>query len=154
MYKCRHQYNFLTNKLTITGNVHIAYSSGDPTCEVLPTVTGRVANKASLLMSTRSRRVFLTNKLTITGNVHIAYSSGDPTCEVLPTVTGCASCHSLSPENALHLAATGVQVLIYMGQIRPASSSVGGVVNTRRDSLTDFHLQRKIEYKSGFIGND
>ena len=27
-------------------------------------------------------------------------------------------------------------------------------VNTRIDSLKDFHLQRKIEYKSGFIGNN
>ena len=33
-------------------------------------------------------------------------------------------------------------------------SSVGGGVNTKRDSPTDFHLQQKIEYKSGFIGND
>ena len=41
-----------------------------------------------------------------------------------------------------------------MGQMRPASSNVEGDVNTRRDSLTDFHMQRKIEYKSSFIGND
>ena len=41
-----------------------------------------------------------------------------------------------------------------MGQMRPASSSVGGSVNTRIDSLTDFHLQQKIEYKSDFNGND
>ena len=87
---------------------------------------------------------------TITGNVHIAYSSGNPTSGVHATVIGCASCHTLSPENAIHLAATGVQVLIYMGQIQ---SAVGGV-NTRGDSLTDFHLQREIEYISGFIGND
>ena len=25
---------------------------------------------------------------------------------------------------------------------------------TQEESLTDFHLQRKIEFKSGFIGND
>ena len=62
----------------------------------------------------------------------------------------CASCRSLSRENAIHPAGTGVQVLFYMGQMQ---SAVGGV-NTRRDSLTDFNLQRKIEYKSGFIGND
>ena len=62
----------------------------------------------------------------------------------------CASCCSLSPENAIQLVGTGVQVLIYMGHLE---SAVGGV-NTRRDMLTDFHLQRKIEYKSGFIGND
>ena len=75
---------------------------------------------------------------------------GDSTCGVLRNVTGCASCHSLSPENATHLAGTDVQVLIYMGQMRPASSSVGGSVNARWDSHTDFHLQQKIEYKSGF----
>ena len=90
----------------------------------------------------------------IEGNVHIDYRRGDSTCGVLRTVTGCASCHSLSPENATHLAGTDVQVLIYMGQMRPASSSVGGSVNARWDSHTDFHLQQKIEYKSGFNGND
>ena len=71
-----------------------------------------------------------------------AYRPGDYTCGVPRTVTGYASCHSLSPENATHLAGTGVQILIYMGQMRPA------------DSHTDFHLQQKIEYKSGFNGND
>ena len=54
----------------------------------------------------------------IAGNVHIAYSSGVSNCGVLPTVTDCASCHSLSPEIAIHLAGTGVQVLIYMGQMQ------------------------------------
>ena len=83
-----------------------------------------------------------------------AYRPGDVTCGVPRTVTGYASCHSLSPENATHLAGTGVQVLIYMGQMRPASSSVGGSVDARLDSHTDFHLQRKIEYKSGFNEND
>ena len=38
--------------------------------------------------------------------------------------------------------------------MQPASSSVGGGVHARIDSLTDFHLQQKIEYKSGFNGND
>ena len=80
-----------------------------------------------------------------------AYSSGDSTSGVPATVTGCASCHSLSLENVIHLAVTGVQVLIYTGQLQ---SAVCGAVNTRRDSLTDFHLQQKIEYKSDFIGND
>ena len=46
-------------------------------------------------------------------------------------VTGYASCHSHSPENATHLAGTGMQVFIYMGQMRPASSSVGGSVDAR-----------------------
>ena len=83
-----------------------------------------------------------------------AYRPGDYTCGVPRTVTGYASCHSLSPENATHLAGTGVQVLIYMGQMRPASSSVGGSVDARLDSHTDFLLQQKIEYKSDFNGND
>ena len=65
-----------------------------------------------------------------------------------------ASCHSHSLENATHLAGTGVQVLIYMGQKQPASSSVGWSVDARCDSHTDFHLQQKIEYKSGFNRND
>ena len=43
-----------------------------------------------------------------------------------------ASCHSHSLENATHLAGTGVQVLIYMGQMQPASSSVGWSVDARR----------------------
>ena len=65
-----------------------------------------------------------------------------------------ASCHSHSLENATHLAGTGVQVLIYMGQMQPASSSIRWSVDARCDSHTDFHLQQKIEYKSGFHGND
>ena len=65
-----------------------------------------------------------------------------------------ASCHSHSLENATHLAGTGVQVLIYMGQMQPASSSVGWSVDATCDSHTDFHLQQKIEYKSGFNRND
>ena len=32
-------------------------------------------------------------------------------------------------------------------------SAVGGDV-TQEKTVTNFHLQRKIEYKSGFIGND
>ena len=57
--------------------------------------------------------------------------------------------------NTIHLAGTEVHVLIYMGQPQSAvHSRVGGGVHTRRDSHTDFHLQQKIEYKSGFIEND
>ena len=41
-----------------------------------------------------------------------------------------------------------------MGQMRPASSSVRGSVDASLDSHTDFHLQQRIEYKSGFNGND
>ena len=47
-----------------------------------------------------------------------AYRPGDYTCGVPSTVTGYVSCHSLSPENATHLAGTGVQVLIYRGPHR------------------------------------
>ena len=90
----------------------------------------------------------------ITGNAHTVYRPWDFTCGVSSTVIGYASCHSLFPENASHLAGTGVQVLIYMGQMWPASSSVGGSVDARLDSHTDFHLQQNIEYKSGFNGND
>ena len=70
---------------------------------------------------------------------------------VAPTVGSNASCHSHSLENATHLAGTGVQVLIYMGQMQPASNSVGWSVDARCDSHTDFHLQQKIEYKSSPI---
>ena len=65
-----------------------------------------------------------------------------------------ASCHLHFLENATHLAGTGVQVPIYMGQMQPASSSVGWSVDARCDSHTDFHFQQKIEYKSGFNRND
>ena len=90
----------------------------------------------------------------ITGNAHTTYRPGDYTCGVSSTVTGYASCHSLFLENATHLVGTGVQVLIYMGQMQPASSSVGGSVDARLDSHTDYDFQQKIEYKSGFNGND
>ena len=84
----------------------------------------------------------------ITGNAHTVYRPCDYTFGVPGTVTGYASCHSLSPENATRLTGTGVQVLIYMGQMRPASSSVGGSVDARLDSHTDFHLHQNIEYKA------
>ena len=73
---------------------------------------------------------------------------------VARTVGSNASCHTHSLENATHLAGTGVQVLIYMGQMQPASSSIRWSVDARCDSHTDFHLQQKIEYKSCFHGND
>ena len=73
---------------------------------------------------------------------------------VARTVGSNASCHAHSLENATHLAGTGVQVLIYMGQMQPASSSIRWSVDARCDSHTDFHLQQKIEYKSCFHGND
>ena len=31
---------------------------------------------------------------------------------------------------------------------------IGGGVNARSDSFSDFHSLKKIEYKSSFIGND
>ena len=74
---------------------------------------------------------------------HTAYRPGDYTCGVPRTVRGYASCHLLSPENACRSLS-----------MRPASSSVEGSVDARLDSHTDFHLQQKIEYKSGFNGND
>ena len=86
----------------------------------------------------------------IIGNVHRDYRSGDPTYGVLPTVAGCASCHSHSPENAIHLAGTGGPYL-YLSN---AVSCRRGCFHKKRHSLTDFHLHWKIEYKSDFSGND
>ena len=59
-----------------------------------------------------------------------------------------ASCHSLSLENATHLAGTGVQVFIYMGQMQPASSSVGGSVDARCDSHKISTCSRKLSIKA------
>ena len=94
---------------------------------------------------------------TITGYGHSTNRPGHHGTVVARTVGGVAtlwysnaSCHPHSLENATHLAGTGV---IYMGQMQPASSSVGWSVDARCDSQTDFHLQQKIEYKSGFHGN-
>ena len=92
--------------------------------------------------------------LNITGCGHSASRPEDSTSGVSHTGYSRASCHSHSLENATHLAGTGVQVLIYMGQMQPASSSVGWSVDARCDSHTDFHLQQKIEYISGFNRND
>ena len=47
------------------------------------------------------------------------------------------------PSGTLPLA--GPDVLVVM--------CIGGGVNTRSDSFTDFHSLKKIEYKSSFIGN-
>ena len=90
----------------------------------------------------------------ITGYGHSTNRPGHHGTVVARTVGSNASCHSHSLENATHLAGTGVQVLIYMGQMQPASSSIRWSVDARCDSHTDFHLQQKIEYKSGFHGND
>ena len=66
----------------------------------------------------------------------------------------CASCRSLSPENAIFLAGTG-RAGPYLYESNTVScGSVRRGVNTRRDSLTDFYFQWKIEYKSGVIGNN
>ena len=98
--------------------------------------------------------------MSITGYGHSTNRPGHHGTVVARTVGGVAtlwysnaSCHPHSLENATHLAGTGVQVLIYMGQMQPGSSSVGWSVDARCDSHTDFHLQQKIEYKSGFHGN-
>ena len=90
----------------------------------------------------------------ITGYGHSSNRPGHHGTVVARTVGSNASYHSHSLENATHLAGTGVQVLIYMGQMQPASSSIWWSVDARCDSHTDFHLQQKIEYKSGFHGND
>ena len=57
---------------------------------------------------------------------------------VLVWIKPLANGHSGQVQTLL-LAATGVQVLIYMGQMRPASSSLGGSVNAIWESHTDFH---------------
>ena len=44
------------------------------------------------------------------------------------------------------LALAGSDVLVVM--------FIGGGVNARSDSFSDFHSLKKIEYKSSFIGND
>ena len=85
----------------------------------------------------------------ITGYGHSTNCPGHHGTVVARTVGSNASYHSHSLENATHLAGTGVQVLIYMGQMQPASSSIWWSVDARCDSHTDFHLQQKIEY-SGF----
>ena len=90
----------------------------------------------------------------ITGYGHSTNRPGHHGTVVARTVGSNASCHPHSLVNATHLARTGVHVLIYMGQMQPASSSIRWSVDARCDSQTDFHLQQKIEYKSGFHGND
>ena len=90
----------------------------------------------------------------ITGYGHSTNRPGHHGTVVARTVGSNASCYSHSLENATHLAGTGVQVLIYMGHKQPATSSIRWSVDARCDSHTDFQLQQKIEYKSGFHGND
>ena len=48
-----------------------------------------------------------------------------------------------TPSGTLPLA--GPDILVVM--------CIGGGVNTRSDSFTDFHSLKKIEYKSSFLGN-
>ena len=79
--------------------------------------------------------------------MHIEYRRGHSTCGVSPAKAHCAAAvlpaiHS--PQRTLSIRQVlAVQVLIFMGQMQ-----------SRIDSLKDFHLQWKIEYKSGFIGNN
>ena len=103
---------------------------------------------------TEVRFFIISTSAFITGYSHSTNRPGHHGTVVARTVGSNASCHSHSLENATHLAGTGVQVLIYMGQMQPASSSIQWSVDARCDSHTDFHLQQKIEYKSGFHGND
>ena len=95
----------------------------------------------------------------ITGNVHIDYRCGDTTCGVVPAMAHCAAAmHFLSlalPENAIYLAGTGrAGPYLYGSNAVSCAGQCRRGVNTRIDSLKDFHLQWKIEYKSGFIGNN
>ena len=60
-----------------------------------------------------------------------------------------------SPQRTLSIwQVLAVQVLIFMGQMQSAVAVYRRGANARIDSLKDFHLQWKIEYKSGFIGNN
>ena len=60
----------------------------------------------------------------ITGNMHIEYRcAGDATL-----CCRCASCHSLSPENAIYLAGTGRASPYLYGSNAVSCGSVGGVL--------------------------
>ena len=93
----------------------------------------------------------------ITVNVHIEYHRGHSTCGVSPVKAHCAAAVLpvvRSPQRMLSIwQALAVQVLIFMGQMQQLWQCRRGVT-ARIDSLKDFHLQWKIEYKSGFIGNN
>ena len=67
----------------------------------------------------------------------------------------CDSCRSLSPENAIYLAGTGrAGPYLYGSNVHSQLWQCRSGVNTRIDSLKDFHLHWKIKYKSSFNGND
>ena len=88
----------------------------------------------------------------ITGNVYIGLQSPRLDLWSLPDASTLwysrASCLvaalEVPPSGTLPLA--GPDVLIVM--------CIGGGVNARSDSFSDFHSLKKIEYKSSFIGND
>ena len=85
--------------------------------------------------------------------MHIEYCRGHSTYGAAPAMPHCASCRSLSPENAIYLAGTGRAGPYLYGKCSQLWQCRRGV-NARIDSLKDFQLQWKIEYKSGFIGNN
>ena len=67
----------------------------------------------------------------ITGNVHIDYRCGDPTCGVARAMAlccRCASCRSLSLENAIYLASSGRAGPFLYGSNAVSCGSVGGVL--------------------------
>ena len=89
--------------------------------------------------------------------MHIGYRRGHSTCGVSPAKAHCAAAvlpAIRSPQRTLSIRQVlAVQVLIFMGQSSQLWQCRRGVT-ARIDSLKDFHLQWKIEYKSGFIGNN
>ena len=87
--------------------------------------------------------------------MHKGYRRPDSTCGVSPTLAHCfrcASCRSHSPENAIYLAGTGRAGPNLYGSNAVSCGSEGGRLTQEKTVFKDFHLQWKIEYKSGFIG--
>ena len=64
----------------------------------------------------------------ITGNVHLEYHRDHSTCGAAPAMPLCASCRSLSLENAIYLAGTGHAGPFLYGSNAVSCGSVGGVL--------------------------
>ena len=64
----------------------------------------------------------------ITGNVHIEYCRGHSNCGEVRVMPHCASCRSLSLENAIYMAGTGRAGPYLYGSNAVSCGSVGGVL--------------------------
>ena len=80
--------------------------------------------------------------------MHIEHCRGHPTYGVAPAMPHCASCRSLSPENAIYLVGTGRSRPYLFGSNAVSCGSVGGVLTQEETVLQISTCSGKLSIKA------